>query len=547
MNKKSSILIIIPARGGSKGIPRKNLRTLNGYPLIYYAIKTSLNSKFKPDVYVTSEDDEILAFAKKFGAKTHKREDLFATDETTLDPVIYSVYKHLGNSKKYKFVITVQPTSPLLSTKSLDAAISMILANTKIDSIISASDDTHLTWRYSRDKFIPNYKKRLNRQKLAPIYKETGGFLISKSKFIKPNSRIGENIELFLLNSFEKIDIDDTLDWNICEYLLKRKNILMVVTGHNKVGTGHIHNLLSIANDILNHNIVFLVDDKSDLAYHVIKENNYTVYKQESSNLLRDIVEIDPDIVINDILDTTADYVKSLKKKGYLVINFEDLGSGARYADLVINAMYPEKSKYPNHYYGAKYFCLKNDFLFTQPKIRISKAVKSVLITFGGTDPNNYTKKVLDSIYDHCEEQKIIMMVIVGLGYEKHSSLNRFKNIQIHNHTPNLADIMKLADIIFTSAGRTAFEIASLGIPAIVLCQNSREKSHFFANSKNGFINLGEKSKINSQVILSNFTRLARNMDQRKRMHEKMLSTDCRNGKTRVIKLIQSTINKHFK
>ena len=84
------ILIVIPARGGSKAIPRKNLRLLAGKPLIYYSINTALNSKFSSDIYVSSDDIEILNIAKKYNVKTHKRDSNISGDEVTLDPVIYS-------------------------------------------------------------------------------------------------------------------------------------------------------------------------------------------------------------------------------------------------------------------------------------------------------------------------------------------------------------------------------------------------------------------------------------------------------------------------
>ena len=82
-------LIIIPARGGSKGIPRKALRTLAGLPLIAHSIGTAKKSSFNPDVYVTSDDDEILFAASKLGAKVYKRPEQLADDKTTLDPVIF--------------------------------------------------------------------------------------------------------------------------------------------------------------------------------------------------------------------------------------------------------------------------------------------------------------------------------------------------------------------------------------------------------------------------------------------------------------------------
>ena len=103
------ILAVIPARGGSKGIPRKNLRLLNGKPLIYYSIKTALASKYSLDVYVSSEDDEILNTAIGFGAKVHKRDISIADDKSTLDPVIHACYSYAqsAENKTYDFIITV--------------------------------------------------------------------------------------------------------------------------------------------------------------------------------------------------------------------------------------------------------------------------------------------------------------------------------------------------------------------------------------------------------------------------------------------------------
>ena len=127
------ILVIIPARGGSKGVPQKNLRSLNKKPLIYYSIKTALNSKFKPDVYVTSDNSEILTISKQLGAKTLKRNLKLSDDNVTLDPVIYYAFKkiELIENKKYILVITMQPTSPLLKIQSLDTAIKKMITNKK--------------------------------------------------------------------------------------------------------------------------------------------------------------------------------------------------------------------------------------------------------------------------------------------------------------------------------------------------------------------------------------------------------------------------------
>ena len=120
-----NILVVIPARGGSKGIPRKNLRLLGGKPLLYYPINNALKSKYNLDVFVSSEDDEILNAAQKCGAKTHKRDLNISDDKTTLDPVIYDCYIQAKSfeKKEYDLIITMQPTSPLLLTKPLSFEI----------------------------------------------------------------------------------------------------------------------------------------------------------------------------------------------------------------------------------------------------------------------------------------------------------------------------------------------------------------------------------------------------------------------------------------
>ena len=126
-----------------------------------------------------------------------------------------------------------------------------------------------------------------------------------------------------------------------------------------------------------------------------------------------------------------------------------------------------------------------------KPK-EINGSVKNVLLTFGGVDPNDFTLKTLKSISDYCFKNDIIITVILGQGYHNISSIeDAFPDIKIVINTKFISNYIQNADIIFSSAGRTTFEAASLGIPTIVLCQNRREITHFFAQQSNGFINLG--------------------------------------------------------
>ncbi len=542
--KDHNILVVIPARGGSKGIPRKNLRGLNGRPLISYSIQTALNSRFKPDVFVSTDDQEIAYISSKYGASVWKRDPNLAGDAVTLDSVIYDAYQNISesNKKTYEIIVTLQPTSPLLTTESLDLAIQKMMDHTEIDTLISATNDTHLTWKKHKDEFVPNYEKRLNRQFLEPIYKETGGFLITRNTIIRQDSRIGKRVDLFILNQGEEIDIDTFDDWNICEYYLKRKTIIFVVTGFPEVGLGHAYRTLQIANDLLEHRIAFLCDSKSRLAFDLIQSKNYEVYMQSENDIIDDIRKLNPHVIINDILDTGTEYMQALKSMNKTVINFEDLGEGARYADIVINALYPDNFPGSNHFFGQKYFISRDEFRLS-PYKKIEKNIQNILLTFGGTDPCNLTYKVTKSIYEFCIINAINLHIVTGPGYNQYNSLTGFESVFLHKNISNISEYMLLADIIFSSAGRTVYEIACLGTPAIIISQNEREESHFFASPENGFIKLGLGRDVSNDTILDTLKSLINDYPLRQKMNRLMIEKNVRKGKKNVMKLLKETIS----
>lgn len=543
MEAEPKVLIVIPARGGSKGIPRKNMRPLNGKPLIWYSIRNALNSTFKPNVCVSSDDDEILQYAATLGVVALKRPDELGGDKVTLDPVVHHavefVEKEIGS--RFDLIVTMQPTSPLLKSSSLDSAIRQALHEVEIDTVISAKEDTHLSWRFEEERFVPNYSARVNRQQLPAEYRETGGFFISRRRVVSEASRIGGYISLYLLDNAEAIDIDDYDHWALCEYHLRRKKVLFVVAGNRTIGLGHVYNALLLAHEILDHDIAFLVDNDSQLAKEKIQESNYTVIMQGNENLIEDIKHINPDVVVNDRLDTSADYIFALKELGCFVVNFEDLGPGAKHADLVINAIYPELELYPNHYFGHTYFALRDEFV-RLPVKRVDERVRKVLVTFGGVDPNDYTSKVISEIFEYCRKHAIKVEVIAGFGYAGKIDLSSFNDLDFVSNVSNMAQHILDADIIFTSAGRTTYEVASIGTPAIVLAQNQREMTHFFARQEHGFINLGLGYCLDEGRILAEFERLVGDYQLRRHMNSLMLSADLRHSKQNVVNLVRNAI-----
>lgn len=545
--KNKKIIAIIPARGGSKGIPRKNIRLLGGKPLIAYSIGAALKSEYIDDVVVSTEDEEIFNIARMCGAEMIKRPKELARDETPLDPVVFHALNFVEIKKniRYNLVITIQPTSPLLTTATINKGIETLL-NKNYDTLISVVDETHLFWSKKNNKFVPLFRERKNRQFLTPIYKETGALLISKREVISRNSRIGKKVFLFEIPKTEGINIDANRDWWIAENLLKRKRIILRVDGDKKIGLGHIYRALTLANKLsFNHEIIFLMNKEKPLGIKKVKECNYpiVIFKQEK-DLFQQITKINPDIIINDILDTDKTYISKLKKEGYFVANFEDLGEGSEIANPVINSLYENSRPPQNHYYGYEYACLRDEF-YIFPKKEVKKRVKKILITFGGTDQNNLTLKTVKAI-EKLNLKDIFIKVILGLGYgpkqELYNYIKTLKRrgikISIKGNIKMMAKEIHDADIVITSNGRTIYEVAAIGTPCISISQNEREARHLFVHNSKCIKYLGMAYAISREDINFAVKALIENYELRKAMNKKLLKFDFKKGLDRVLKLI---------
>jgi len=534
MSVKTSILVVIPARGGSKGIPRKNIRLLNGKPLISYGIKNALNSKHSLDVVVTTDDEEIERISKMYGAKIVNRPKELADDKTTLDPVIYHALKEMEREKKYDIVITMQPTSPLLTSETLDKAIDYFLEN-DFDSVISVVNRPHLSWTEKEGKIIKNYAERLNRQFLPKNLLETGAFFISRRKVVTENSRLGENVSIYEVQEKESIDVDSPQDWWICEKELSKKNILIRVDGYKEIGMGHIYRGLVLANNFIDHNIVFILSKKSDIGINRIKDSYFQFEIIENNfEIEKHIRKYSANIVINDILNTEERYIKFLKSLNIRVINYEDLGDGARFSDAVINDLYDKQNDYKNFYWGSDYYIIRDEFLLSKPS-NFNETVKEILVLFGGTDPCNLTRK----IYNITDEFKNInFKFILGMGYPHLGDIEEKDNVSVIQNVKLMTEYMKTADIAISSNGRTMLELASMAVPTILLSQNTREETHEFGSIKNGFLNLGLGKEINDKTIKETISFLVNTPQIRKQMKEEMLKTDLKNGIKRVRKII---------
>ena len=535
MFNNNKILVVIPARGGSKRILRKNIRLLADKPLISYAINIAKSSKYVDDVVVSTEDAETLAIAEKFGASVIRRTPDLAGDKIPIDPVVYdaTVQKEKLAFDEYDIVITLQPTSPLLKSETLDKAIERF-ENFNIDTVISVIGDKHLSWGYNEEdnRYYPLYSQRLNQQYLPAEYVETGGIFATRRGFLTPNSRMGNNIDLIEISQEESIDIASYEDWWVAERYLNKKKIAMIVNADRDIGTGPISRCISLASRLLSDDVLFLLDENHKFGIDIVKNFNFPFKLYDGEKELFELLkQFNPQIVVNDIFETTKEYVNRQKEMGFFVINFEDIGEGSEEADVVFDSLYEHDGSFGNIFSGYQYYVLRDEFYFQPTKI-VGPDVNNVLLAFGGNDENNLTERVLGAVLASGYAGRID--VILPLNYpkkaefiEKYESNN---NVQVYKNIKNISEFMLRADLVFSSAGRKMYEICSVGTPCICLCQNGREQTHDFGSHKHGFINMGLAETVSDEDITNQFKIVWQDFDLRQNMSLLMKSIDLKHG-----------------
>ena len=225
------ILSIIPARGGSKGIKRKNLKPILDKPLVAYTIEASLKSKYITKTIVSSEDSEILEVSKKYGAEIIVRPDVLAQDETKTAPVMLQVLDELEKTGyRADYVVLLQPTCPLRDENYIDSAFEYYFKKQKegFDSCFSAFSIgyTHAKWRILHDEKLESlydFRIRPRRQETEQHYKmicENGAFYALPWDTLKEvKDFIGYNPTPYITPRV--IDIDTIEDFKKVEEMLK--------------------------------------------------------------------------------------------------------------------------------------------------------------------------------------------------------------------------------------------------------------------------------------------------------------------------------------
>lgn len=230
MNPK--ILGIIPARGGSKGVPRKNIKELAGKPLIAWTIEEAKKSRYITKLILSSEDEEIIAVAKKYGCEApFKRPLELAQDDTPgIEPVLHAIEQCPG----YDYIVLLQPTSPLRIVDDIDSCIEMMLSQ-NIDFCVSVTEPSKSPyWMYkltddgTMEPLIHQTELVTRRQELPSVFALNGAVYVGKVEaLIKEKSFLTSTTKAYIMSPERSFDIDTELDFMVCEQIFiykKRKH-----------------------------------------------------------------------------------------------------------------------------------------------------------------------------------------------------------------------------------------------------------------------------------------------------------------------------------
>jgi CMP-N,N'-diacetyllegionaminic acid synthase len=227
-------LYIIPARGGSKGIPRKNIKLLAGIPLISYSINLAKELAAADDICISTDDGEIAKVAENLGTPTRfLRPESLATDHAaSYDVFLHAIdyYEKLG--KHYDVLVVLQPTSPLRTVKQVNDAIN--LYDSTFDMVVSvketASNPYYVLFEENTEGFLSKSKPGnfVRRQDCPPVYEYNGAVYVINIESLK-RKHISDftRVKKILMSDFNSIDIDTPLDWIFAEFLLMNKIVTL--------------------------------------------------------------------------------------------------------------------------------------------------------------------------------------------------------------------------------------------------------------------------------------------------------------------------------
>ena len=508
----SGVWAVIPARGGSIGIPRKNLISCGGKPLIQHVIETAKQVLCTGRIVVITDSPEIAEFARLHLVQVIL-EDTLSGPHETLDQ---KIHRNVGNLQALgavdsDLVLTLQPTSPLTSASSIRSAMRQIDAGKR--SVITVANDPHLRWGVKPENGdpIPRFKERKNRQLLPLDYRETGGIIgVRLGDLASARTRILDPIGLVVVEEREAIDIDSFGQLYEAQHWLTRGKVLFRVEANQSLGMGHLYRCLAVAYELSRHDVLFLASDSSPLVEQIVRQTPFKMVSFPSETTPANTIQsFAPDLIIVDVLDTDVATITEIREScpDAKIVTFENEGEGAHLCDLgVYDLTEPPSCAPPRVIVGPDKAILGPTFELFRSLAPLNERPQHLLLTFGGTDPGGLTEKALNALNAIRFTGQVT--VALGLGSRDPDVENPSFSIDIHRNVANMALLMGRHRLAISSMGRTVFELAAAGVPTLAFSQNSKEESHVHVGRITGSVLGGSGYKMSPSAmakVIKNF------------------------------------------
>lgn len=561
------VVAVIPARGGYDEVPYLNIKKLGPLPLIAHTLQQAAKSRYVDRIIVSTDDDQVAEVARSHGAEApFRRPAELAGPIPLLKPVIAHAVRFLEENEREKIdiVVALQATSPFRTAEQIDAAIDKLDAE-HLDSVISLREEKELTWRVVDGELSPLFGKAGRREDMEPLYREDGAIRAMRREVLDMPERLGSRVGYVLMDKGSSMTVHDIYDFWLAEKLVRLPRILFRVDGGSGVGMGHVFRSLAIAEEIRSispaADIQFVM--RADYAEGVqrVLGAGYPVRvlsDDRTESVLQEIQEYSPNIIVNDFpAPLKKDYLEALARLGASTVNLvdtlEDIERPAELASVIIATMRADQVELKEFYGGPEFAILRESFANRPKEIRADG--RRVVLSFGGSDPQRLTLKVLRALSDLGPKvlplldklSDLEVKVVLGPAFSYKKELEDLLpglgyRPEILENVEHMAEVLADADLVFCSGGMTVFEIAALGTPGVVLCQNTREQRRMETFSREGTIrHLGLGTEVAETVIVETARELLADVKERRAMSEAGRRLVDAQGTQRAAKVVMST------
>lgn len=549
-------ICIVPARGTSPGLPKKNFKRINRKPLVAHTIESALESDCFENVFVSTESEGIADISRDYGAKVpFMRPVELSGGSAMLQSVVHHTIEQLDSEvdsvdiTNDTPVVVLQPNIPFRLPRDIGRAIERFKTTSK-EVLISVVQENRFYWQQSGDGLSPLFGERqMTRDDLDPLYRETGSITVTTPQVLADGIWTGTDPAYLVTDKLSSFEVRSLVDFWLADQIAQGPSIVFRVDGGDEIGLGKIYRALTLAtalDDSLNCKITFISDKAYNGGVQKLRDSKFeTVAVANETEAIQAIDEFAADILFIDIQTPIEEHLRQFHQASTAVVNLEDLGESADYADYVLNPQRDSGSEQPvNHLTGTDYLVLREEF--KQASNEIAQNPNQILLTFGGSDPLGLTVGVLTELGKR--DLPFTYRLVLGPDFGSREELNQLPdeylaNVETRSDVSNMAELMQWADVAVSSGGRTVYELAATGTPSIVIAQNEGEAERMELLRQQGAIEfLGRGDRIDLSRVPDELLDLANNYDRRQEMSTRGQELVDGNGVERILDLVHEIL-----